>query len=123
MDTRKLHADLTESAYWDRNTMDPRREDLTELRNEDGETVAYSSHEGNTAELVRRWNEYPSTLRRADKAEQSAASLAFRVVQAEHALREAVKGLELAMMRDPDQAGTYNAAKTHADIFLQDIKA
>ena len=62
MDTRKLKADITETAYWDRNSMDPRREDLTELRNEDGETVAYSSHEENTAELVRRWNAYPELV-------------------------------------------------------------
>lgn len=82
-----------------------------------GEEIAFG------VELVRRWNDCPKHQARADKAEKAAATLAFRMIEAEHALREALKGLEFAMQRDPDQAGTYDAAATHANLFLQTIKA
>ena len=62
MDTRKLKADITESANWDRNSIDPRREALTELRADDGTTLAYSTGERNTAELVKQWNAHPELV-------------------------------------------------------------
>lgn len=81
----------------------------------------YREAQGYAEELTHRWNAYQNELERAAKAEKAAATLAFRLIEAEHALREAVKGLQLAAERDPDQAGAYHCASTHADIFLQSI--